>query len=150
MAMGFPIEFGRSLGHEYVTLDVLKHKTPIDLDKLRLSIARRFSRTVRGEMEIKINNVGLPDPTPALDHRYPDAKALPPMREELLADGNKVRYWYGFASNIIHERELRGFSILVHGKVAQAPPFFFDVEAEGIVATFNKICNWRDRSRLCR
>jgi hypothetical protein len=112
-----------------ITLEVLKHKTAIDIDKLRLSIARRFSRTVRGEMSIKINDVDLPDPTPPLDYRDPDPTAAP-SREEKLSDGNIVRYWYGFASEIIHERELRGFTILVHGKVAQAPPFFFDVEAK--------------------
>lgn len=46
-----------------------------------------------------------------------------------ITDGSVVRYWYGFATNLIHLRELRGFTILVNGKVAQAPPFFFDVEA---------------------
>jgi hypothetical protein len=39
-----------------------------------------------------------------------------------------VRYFYGFTEETIKWRELRGFTIMVRGKTAQAPPFFFDVE----------------------
>jgi len=111
-----------------VTLEALKHKDAMDIDSLRASLARRFSRTVRGEMEIQINGGGLPDPTPKLDKREPadDGK----FTIEKLSDGNEVRYWYGYAEKPVHYKELRGFTIMVHGKVAQAPPFFFDVEAK--------------------
>lgn len=113
-----------------VSMQILKHKTAIDVSKLRMSLARRFSRTVTGEMTIKVNGFELPDPTPDLDLREPPKdEGKPEMVEEKLTDGNVVRYWYGFATKLIHERELRGFTILVNGKVAQAPPFFFDVEA---------------------
>lgn len=110
-----------------VTLELLKHKTAIDVDALRRSLARRFSRTVRGEMEIKVNGFGLPDPTPPLDKRVPNE--VGEFIEEKLSCGT-VKYWYGFAEAPIHDRELRGFAVMVHGKVAQAPPFFFDVEAK--------------------
>jgi hypothetical protein len=111
-----------------ITLEVLKHKSPLDIETLRSSLARRFSRTVHGEMEIKVNNTGLPDPTPPLDKRVPEARGH--LTTATLTDGNEVRFWYGFASDPIHNRELRGFTIMVHGKVAQAPPFFFEVEAK--------------------
>jgi len=112
-----------------ITLDTLKHKTPIDPDALRRSLARRFSRTVRGEMSVLVNGVELPDPTPPLDKRFPATNSEKDLLEHRLPSGSVVRYWYGFASDVIRERELRGFSILVNGKVAQAPPYFFDVEA---------------------
>jgi hypothetical protein len=108
-----------------VKMEVLKHKTAIDVLKLRMSLARRFSRTVKGEMRIVVNGYELPDPTPPLDFRHPIEDVI----QESLHDGQNVKYWYGFAQNIIHDRELRGFTILVNGKVAQAPPYFFEVEA---------------------
>lgn len=117
-----------SVSGTIVTLESLKHKTAIDVDMLRASLARRFSRTVRGEMVIKVNDSGLPDPTPPLDKRFPEK--IDEFTTEVLSDGNTVKYWYGFAEKPVHEKELRGFSIMVHGKVAQAPPFFFDVEAK--------------------
>jgi hypothetical protein len=113
-----------------VSMQILKHKTSVDVNELRMSLARRFSRTVRGEMVIRVNSFGLPDPTPPLDFREPPIEeGKPHLLEAVLSDGSIVRHWYGFATNLIHLRELRGFTILVNGKVAQAPPFFFDVEA---------------------
>ena len=112
-----------------VTLETLKHKTPMDVDSLRRSLARRLSRTVKGQMTITINGHELPDPTPPLDFRLPSQESEQHLEEVKLTDGSIARYWYGFATDVIHERELRGFTILVQGKVAQAPPFFFDVEA---------------------
>lgn len=113
-----------------VTLQVLKHKTPIDVEGLRRSLSRRFSRLVKGEMTIKVNGSPLPDPTPPLDFRVPPTDSGKEFEEETLSDGSTVKYWYGFAKDVIHEKELRGFSVLVSGKVAQAPPFFFEVEAK--------------------
>lgn len=113
-----------------VTLETLKHKTAIDVNALRRSLARRFSRFVTGEMTIKVNGAELPDPTPSLDFRFPAASSGTHLEQATLPDGSVVKYWYGFAHDVIHERELRGFSLLVQGKVAQAPPFFFDVEAK--------------------
>ena len=113
-----------------VTLEALKHKTPMDVANLRRSLARRLSRTVKGQMTIKVNGDKLPDPTPALDFRFPTPDSGRHVEETKLSDGAVVRYWYGFATDVIHERELRGFIVLVHGKVAQAPPFLFDVEAK--------------------
>ncbi len=113
-----------------VKMRALKHKTPLDVEALKRSLSRRFSRLVKGEMAIKLNDSALPDPTPSLDFRMPAADSGKEFEEESFDDGSKLRYWYGFATDVIHERELRGFSILVSGKVAQAPPFFFDVETK--------------------
>lgn len=113
-----------------LTLEALKHKTPMDVASLSRSLARRLSRTVKGQMTIKVNGHELPDPTPPLDFRFPSRDSGKDLEEAKLSDGSVVRYWYGFATDVIHERELRGFTILVHGKAAQAPPFFFDVEAK--------------------
>jgi hypothetical protein len=107
-----------------VVLSGLKHKTPIDKERLRQSLARRFSRRVRGQMEITVNGTALEDPTPALRLRHPEIG----MAEDTLEDGNKVRYWYGFAKSSIGAREQRGFTIMVRGRTAQSPPYFFDVE----------------------
>ncbi len=108
-----------------VKLRRLRHKSSLDVGSLGLSLARRFSRRVVGQMEIMINGVPLPDPTPPLDMRIPDNGML----EHVLDSGSVVRYWYGFAEDLIALKEQRGFTIQVHGKTAQAPPFFFDVEA---------------------
>lgn len=108
-----------------VVLSNLKHKTPLNPADISLALARRFSRRVQGEMEILVNGSRLPDPTPPLDKRIPDAGSS----EFLLPDGKAVKYWYGFATDTIKHRELRGFTVNVNGKTAQAPPFFFDVEA---------------------
>jgi hypothetical protein len=110
-----------------VTLSVLKHKTPLDIEKLKISLARRFTRTVRGQMQILVNGQEIPDPTPPLDARFPSEHGE--LLEAKLANDEVVRYWYGFATNVIPNRDLRGFTVSVNGKVAQAPPFFFDVEA---------------------
>ncbi len=122
-----PCEPGTSSSGTEVTLQDLKHVTPIERDSLAISIARRFSRRIKGEMTILLNGDPLPDPTPPLDKREPaDTDA---MHTAELSDGNTVTYWFGFAGDVIKSRELRGFTIHVNGKTAQAPPFFFDVEA---------------------
>lgn len=108
-----------------VVLSDLKHKAPLSPEDIGLALARRFSRRVRGTMEILVNGSSLPDPTPPLDKRTPDFDSS----EHCLPDGKVVKYWYGFATETIKHRELRGFTVNVNGKTAQAPPFFFDIEA---------------------
>jgi hypothetical protein len=108
-----------------ITLSGLKHKTEIDVGQLREALARRFSRTVRGAMTIRVNGEDIPEPSFDFDIRVPEGDG---MQEATLDDGNSVRYWYGFTKKPIHSRLLRGFTILVRGKTAQAPPWFFDVE----------------------
>lgn len=108
-----------------IVLTTLAQSTPLDPEAVRLSIARRFARTVRGDMAIVINGQDLPDPTPPLDHREPSGDEF---SKTTLADGLEVEYWYGFASKLITFKDLRGFTIQVNGKTAEAPPFFFDVE----------------------
>jgi hypothetical protein len=107
-----------------VTLSQLKHKAPLDKAKLEESLARRFSRRVQGQMRISVNGVALPDATPELRERVPPEPGV--LLDELLPDGHVVRYWYGFALKAIGSRDLRGFAVLVRGRTAQAPPFFFD------------------------
>jgi hypothetical protein len=108
-----------------VTLTGLKHKTPIDVPQLLAALGRRFSRTVRGQMEIRVNAADLPEPSFDFDFEFPGGGEL---AEATLSDGNVVRYGYGFTKKPIHARILRGFTIQVRGKTAQAPPWFFEVE----------------------
>jgi hypothetical protein len=103
----------------------LKHKTAIDVLKLREALARRFSTRVRGEMEIFVNGDPLGEPNIELGYRNPPAG----FAEEEIAPGQKIRFFYGFSKTTIKSPELRGFTIYAHGKTAQAPPFFFNVEA---------------------
>lgn len=108
-----------------VVMRNLKHKTEPELYRLTEALARRFSRTVRGHMTVAVNGEELEDP--AIDWEY----EVPAEGIELAHDlggGRDVRYRYGFAKSPLASRELRGFTILMHGKTAQAPPYFFDVE----------------------
>lgn len=115
----FPFETGTR-----VTMENLKHKTPVDIDGLHRSLARRFSRVVRGEMTILINGTDLREPEINWETREPQEGAT----EETLADGGVVTWSAGFSRTVL-ATELQGFTILVNGKTAQAPPFFFGVEA---------------------
>jgi len=49
------------------------------------------------------------------------------MIDEMLPSSDSVTWSAGFSRTVL-ARELQGFTILVNGKTAQAPPFFFDVE----------------------
>lgn len=107
-----------------ITMRLLKHKTPPDLDGLHRGLARRFSRTVVGEMAISINGEDLR----TLDI---DFVSREPGAGEEIAEINSehlVSYWAGFSGTVLPS-ELQGFTILVNGKTAQAPPYFFGVEA---------------------
>lgn len=116
-------EAGRGPGTT-VTLTELRAKTPLAVDQLRESLARRFSRRVMGSMNIYVNDDLLGPPTFDFDHREPTDEETEVTE---LADGNKVTWWAGFSSSTLR-RELRGFTILVRGKTAQSSDFFFDVE----------------------
>lgn len=106
-----------------VSMRTLKHKTPPDVNGLHQSIARRFSRTVVGEMKILING----EPLRSLDINF--VSRLPTEGEEtaVVNDEALVDYWAGFSKTVLPS-ELQGFTILVNGKTAQAPPYFFGVE----------------------
>lgn len=106
-----------------ISMKALKHKTPPDVVGLHQALARRFSRTVVGKMRIAINGEDLRQPTLSLTHREP----ISGEREVTLDDGNKVTWWAGFSSTVL-STELQGFTVLVNGKTAQAPPYFFGVE----------------------
>ena len=107
-------------------LSGLKHKSHVDPETLRQSLARRFSRSVRGEMEIVVNGVPVEEPSLDFDLRVPATEG--DWQTATLADGTAVRYWYGFTRKVIPTTQLRGWTILVRGKTAQAPNFFFFVE----------------------
>lgn len=107
-----------------ITLETLKHKTPVGQEELIESLARRFSRMTRGEMTISVNGVAVAEP----DIDYEIVGNAGEMVEETLSDGSLVRYRWGFASAPLRSPLLRGFGIYVNGKTAQAPPFFFNVE----------------------
>jgi hypothetical protein len=107
-----------------LSLRALKHLTPVDEDELLVALGRRFSRSVRGLMAITVNGRQVEDPEVTFESRQPSEG----LEEADLPDGSKVRFYYGFADKPIRWTQLRGFTIHVNGKTAQAPPYFFDVE----------------------
>lgn len=119
-----PKGLGISPSGSIIRLSDLKHKTPLDIDKLHQSLARRFGRAVVGEMLISINKEPLRSPDIELSQRWP----VENEQCELLPDGNEIVWWAGFSTTVL-PTELQGFTILVNGKTAQAPPFFFGVES---------------------
>lgn len=106
-----------------VTMRDLKHKTPVDIDGLHRALARRFSRTVLGSMAITINREDLREPVLNLQSREPTEGTT----TEDIGAGRSVTWWAGFSSKVLVP-ELQGFTVLVHDKTAQAPPYFFGVE----------------------
>ena len=76
-------------------------------------------------MRIYINGKPIKEPVLDIDKRYPvkgfDSATLP--------DGGKIKFYYAFTRSNIRSKELQGFTIYIKGKTAQAPPFFFQVEA---------------------
>ncbi|MGI8427013.1 MAG: ATP-binding protein [Actinomycetota bacterium] len=118
-----PPEIDTDAGTRLV-LRELKHKTRLDDEALRGALARRFSRTVRGHMSIKVNGVCVEEPTLALEIRDP----IEGENEEELQPEETVRWWAGFSEKVL-PTELQGFTVLVRGKTAQAPPYFFGVES---------------------
>jgi hypothetical protein len=110
-----------------ITLTNLKHKTAIDIDNLHQSLARRFSRSVKNEMEILINDLPLHEINLEVTHSYPD---ISDYLESTLSDGKTVSYKYQFSQKPISNKELRGFVIYANGKLAQAPDFFFNMEGK--------------------
>jgi hypothetical protein len=113
-----------------LTLTSLKHKTGVSPSDLRESLSRRFSYTVRGRMTVYVNGIEVVDPDINLETRFPAPTKDEPtaLAEAQLEDGTIARYWYGFSKTVLASSRMRGFAILVNGKTAQAPPFFFFVE----------------------
>lgn len=107
-----------------IRLSELKHKTPLDPDVLRGALARRFSRTVRGHMRIRVNGFDVADPDLNLEFREPEEGEI----KIEVAPGQLVRWWAGSSVTVLGS-ELQGFTVLVRGKTAQAPPYFFGVES---------------------
>jgi hypothetical protein len=107
-----------------ILLRELKHKTPPDIPKLTNALARRFSARIRGEMAIYVNGEPIGEPSINFDLRFPESGE----ETATLPSGKTVSYHYAFAKETIKSPELRGFTIYVRGRTAQAPPFFFDVE----------------------
>jgi hypothetical protein len=110
-----------------IVLSKLRHKTPIDHQLLETTLSRRFTRSVKGLMQVQINESPIKELDIDLIVRVPPEKGK--LATAVIGKNKIVKYWYGFARDTIKTKELRGFAIQVHGKTAQAPPFFFDVEA---------------------
>lgn len=106
-----------------VSMRQLKHKTPVDIDGLHRALARRFSRTVLGSMAITVNGEQLREPALDLQSREPAEGS----NTEDIGGGRTVTWWAGFSNKVLPP-ELQGFTVLVHDKTAQAPPYFFGVE----------------------
>jgi hypothetical protein len=109
-----------------VVLEKIKSRSQLAGPELLQSLARRFSRTVRGQMELRVNGAAVPEPEFDFESREPDGDGF---TAATLDDGSTVKYWLGFSKTVLPLNVLRGFTIQTHGKTAQAPPFFFDVEA---------------------
>jgi len=109
-----------------IELSELRHTTSIDISALRETLARRFSRTIRGEMKILINKKLLPEPNIDMMYEFPENKEY---EEATLSNGQNIRYRYSFARKPLKSKELQGFVVYANGRTAQAPPFFFNVES---------------------
>lgn len=106
-----------------ISLSNLKHVTAPNIESLIESLGRRFSRVVHGEMTIMVNGIEVEEPSIDFEQRVPENGWTTTD-----IDGNSVRYYYGFSRSVLKSRILQGFTLYAHGKTAQAPPFFFDVE----------------------
>ena len=109
-----------------IELSDLRHASALDVDSLRETLSRRFSRTTRGEMQIHVNEEPLAEPSVENIYQSPGDGGF---HEEKLESGRKVKYRYSFAKSPIRSKELQGFVIYAHERTAQAPPFFFNVES---------------------
>lgn len=109
-----------------ITLENLKHSSPIKISELHESLARRFSRVARGEMKIFINGKIVDDIKFVFLKRAPEREGA--YQTVKLSNGKKILYYYGITETIIKPKIMQGFSIIVRGKVAQRPPFYFKVE----------------------
>lgn len=108
-------------------LTLLKNKTPLQAGVLRDSLGRRFSRRVRGFMAVTVNREAVVEPElKAIKQVQPDDAWS--YQEASLTGGKKVQFRYKFTEEVIHPKEMQGFTIYVRDKTAQAPPFFFNVE----------------------
>jgi hypothetical protein len=116
----------RSISGTRLILEVLKHRTVPEAAGLHESLARRFSRSVKGAMTIQINGDPLKEPVIDLESRSPKTGST----THLLPDGKTVKYWYGLGGKPIPSVQLRGFTVQATGKTAQAPPFYFEVEGK--------------------
>jgi len=123
--IGMPPSDAVSPSGTRLILTNLKHKTPLDVDGLREALGRRFSRVVRGEMTIFANGNPVADPALDLEMRVP---ADGEYNTTTLPGSLEIHYNYAFSRNVIQSPQMRGFTIYVAGKTAQAPPFFFNVE----------------------
>jgi len=79
-----------------VRLHNLKSATPLKADSLHDFLARRFSRRIKGEMAIEINDLPLKDPTMDLVHRYPQDG----LQSDDLGDNKIVKYHYAFSRSV--------------------------------------------------
>ncbi len=119
----------RNIGNDSgtrITLKGLKHETALSAETLHRSLARRFSRSVQGHMKIWINGTEL---KPLELDLHKSSPAIGHVFEETLTNGKSVTYSYVVTDKPIKYAELRGFTILVRGRTAQAPNFFFDADS---------------------
>ena len=111
-----------------ITLVGLKHETPLEPDSLHRSLARRFSRSVQGHMKIWIDGQELKPFDLDLHKTSPPLSSIGCI--DKLPSGSEVTYNYIVTDKPIKHAELRGFTIIVRGKTAQAPNFFFDADSK--------------------
>ncbi len=109
-----------------IELSELRHSSPIQIQGVQETLARRFSRITRGEMRIKLNDKLLAEPDIETFYKFPEEGEYKDV--DLLPD-KKIKYNYRFANKPLRSKELQGFVVFANERTAQAPPFFFNIES---------------------
>lgn len=107
-----------------VTLKNLKLHRNINIDNFKTSISRRFALNT-DLMKIKVNGKEITKENLDFEHREPVKKGE--WKEEEIEGFGKVTYWFGFLTETIKDKELRGISIFARDRIAQTTPFFFNL-----------------------
>lgn len=104
-----------------IVLRDLRHSSELEHNALSESLARRFAREVRNDMEITVNGQRIDGPTHVVDAEQDD-------QEVVLADGERLVFRYRITNTPIRSVEQRGFAVYARGKVAQSGGFHFGAE----------------------
>ena len=104
-----------------VLLTDLHLRNAINEERFRSSMARRFS-TFGMDFQVAVNGKAIEKTDFPFQFRFPSVG----LQEENVGEVGNVKWWVGFREKPIPQDEERGISVLVRGKMAQAP-FFFDL-----------------------
>lgn len=108
----------------YVILKNLKIQRNINIDNFKSSMSRRFALNTE-IMNITINGKDLQKENLEFEYREPNDKNS--WVEEEIPNFGKIKFWFGFLTKTIKDKELRGISIFARERVAQFTPFHFNL-----------------------